>query len=185
MTSSWRCSKCTRIRAMAEVESGADCLLCRIDQTLPVTGIVTVYKRNGMHVVATHHDEDDVSRNDAPLHSNDPAWMCPTCERVPRVGDEIRAGLDCLYCRAFEMLAETGDTAEIVFDGDLLHLNPPRPPSMPQPPSAATETSVSFLTDIIHELRHDILGVKRGLAAVESMLTSVDHRLDRMERRND
>ena len=41
---------------------------------------------------------------------------------------------------------------------------------------------MAFLTDIIHELRHDITELKKGLSAVEMILVAIDHRLDRMER---
>ena len=63
--------------------------------------------------------------------------------------------------------------------------DPVRVSTRHQPPAAASEVSVAFLTDIIHELRHDISELKKGLSAVEMILVAIDHRLDRMERDND
>ena len=129
------------------------------------------------------------------------SWKCQRCSAV-RTDPEVDAGADCFRCRLAAAIDATGRASVYVKNGmyvvtaqtgDEASRGPlppeePVPPlriSVPSPPAAASEVSVAFLTDIIHELRHDITELKKGLSAVEMILVAIDHRLDRMERNND
>ena len=183
-STSWKCQKCSAVRSDPEVDAGADCFRCRLATAIDVTGKASVYVKNGMYVVTAQTGEE-ASRDPLPLETistNDPARMCQSCRRDRLGYPEAHYGLDCLYCRSFEMMEETGNRAELGFNGQVFTLSPP---SQTPPPAAASEVSVAFLTDIIHELRHDISELKKGLSAVEMILVAIDHRLDRMERDGD
>ena len=131
------------------------------------------------------------------------SWKCQKCSAV-RSMPEVDAGANCFRCRLataidatgrasvyvkngmYVVTAQTGDEASrgpLPLEGSVE--DPVRVSTRHQPPAAASEVSVAFLTDIIHELRHDITELKKGLSAVEMILVAIDHRLDRMERDDD
>ena len=177
------CPRCGyRRRSYDEVSRGADCLYCRVhlaDQR--GNGKVEIDLKSGWRVSLVDDAEQSLGWGPSP-GMDDPARMCQSCRRERRGYSEVHYGLDCLYCRSFEMMEETGHRAELGFNGQVFTLSPP---SQTPPPAAASEVSVAFLTDIIHELRRDITELKKGLSAVEMILVAIDHRLDRMERDDD